>query len=79
MNFPQHGDRVEINISQFAPKVFVGREQMICTTCLAGKEVLQQQPCHSWSKLSAGSIFLNKPSIHSFCRGGLGSDLVALL
>lgn len=42
MNFPQHGDRVEINISQFAPKVFVGREQMICTTCLAGKEVLQQ-------------------------------------
>ena len=78
MNFPQHGDRAEINISQFAPKVFVGREQMICTMCLARKEVLQQQPCCSCSKLSAGSIFVNKPSIHSFCRGGLGSDLVAL-
>lgn len=78
MNFPQHGDRAEVNISQFSLKVFVRREQMICTMCLARKEGLRQQPCHSWSKLSAGCIFVNKPGIHSFCRGGLGSDLVAL-
>lgn len=41
MNFPQHGDRAEVNISQFSLKVFVGREQMICTMCLARKEGLR--------------------------------------